>query len=227
MKQQSVVNLDPIERSQKKDPGLIGRLLITRPHGGRPAKKTDPFGLYLFCGRQRSGKTVSAVWYAEKLAKKYTKANKTVKLYSNMGIGIAVNMSTVEQLIKSITYDPKVVHIIIIDEIQSYWTKDATTKETKAQIERMVGLFSQLGKRQMYILATAQVYGRVNKSVREQCLYMISCRRSRINSKIVNDFIDGDDIMCDDLGRWSGRPRFIFTHGLPTANFDTHLLITE
>lgn len=224
---QSVVNLDPIERNNKKEPGLFGRLLITRFHGGKPLKKTDPFGMYLFCGRQRSGKTVSAIWYAEKLQKKYLKKNKTVHIYSNFGIGTYINMSTVEKLIKSITFNSKVVHIVIIDEIQSYWSKDSSNKDTKNQIERMVGLFSQLGKRQMYILATAQVYGRVNKALREQCLYMVQCRRSRISSKVVNDFIDGDDILCDDLGRWSGRPKFIYTHGLPIGSFDTNRLIVE
>ena len=76
-------------------------------------------------------------------------------------------------------------------------------------IDKLTGDFSQLGKRQIYVFSTAQVYGRLNKNLREQCLYMVNCRRSFFTKKFVNDFIEGDDILCDDLGRWSGVPKFM------------------
>ena len=44
---------------------------------------------------------------------------------------------------------------------------------------------------------------------------------------VVKDFIDGDDIMCDDLGRWSGIPKRILVHGLSKIQYDTHKMITE
>ena len=56
---------------------------------------------------------------------------------------------------------------------------------------------------------------------------MIDCRRSLFTKKFVNDFIDGDDIICDDLGRWSGIPKKIYVHGLSKLSYDTHKLITE
>ena len=46
-------------------------------------------------------------------------------------------------------------------------------------------------------------------------------------SRFVNDFIEGDDVLCDDLGRWSGIPKFILVHGLPKLSYDTHKLITR
>lgn len=55
---------------------------------------------------------------------------------------------------------------------------------------------------------------------------MVNCRKSKITNHVVNDFIDGDDILCDDLGRWSGEPVRIMVHGLPTTSFDTHRMIT-
>ena len=42
MKTQSVVSLDPIDRKNKKQPGVIGRLFLTRRFRGKPMKKTDP-----------------------------------------------------------------------------------------------------------------------------------------------------------------------------------------
>lgn len=56
---------------------------------------------------------------------------------------------------------------------------------------------------------------------------MVACRRSKITNRCISDFILGDDVMCDDLGRWSGIPKFICAHGLPKTKFDTHALILE
>ena len=73
MKTQSVVSLDPIDRSRKKEPGLVGRMFMTRHFKGKPMKKTDSFGHYLFVGKQRGGKTTSALWELEQLSSKYKK----------------------------------------------------------------------------------------------------------------------------------------------------------
>lgn len=226
-KQQSVVSLDPIDRTRKKQDSVFGRLLKTRPHGGKPVKKTAEIGHYLFCGKQRSGKTVSMLWYAEQLEQKWKRKGCKVIFYSNMDFGEKITKFNLFDTIASINYDPKVVHIFCIDEIQSYFPKDTKDKTNLLMIDQLTGTMSQIGKRQIYILSTAQVYGRLHKSLREQCLYMVNCRRSKISNKVVNDFIDGDDIMCDDLGRWSGVPKVIHTHGLPKMGFDTHRMITE
>lgn len=226
-KQQSVVSLDPIDRTRKKQDSMFGRLIKTRPHGGQPVVKTAEIGFYAFCGKQRGGKTVSMLWYAEQLEFKWKNKGCDVNLYSNMGFGIPVNKASLLQILLGITYDSKVIHIVCIDEIQSYFPKDTKDKGTLFLIDQLVGTLSQLGKRNIYVLCTAQVYGRINKSIREQCLYMVHCRRSKISRKVVNDFIPGDDIMCDDLGRWSGIPKVIHTHGLPRRKFDTHMMITE
>lgn len=225
MRTQSVINLDPIDRSRKREPGLIGRMFMTRHFRGKGMLRTDEFGHYLFCGRQRSGKTVSCIWYYEQLLKRYHKRHKGVILYSNMGFGVPIYKSTIGSVIRQIKYDKDTIHIFIIDELQSYFPKDTKDQSTLRLIDELTGEFSQLGKRQIYVLSTAQVYGRVNKNLREQCLYMVHCRRSKLTNKCVNDFIDGDDILCDDLGRWSGPPSKIYVHGLPTTKFDTHRLI--
>lgn len=224
---QSVISLDPIDRNNKKRSGVIGRFFKTRHFGGKGMKRSDAFGHYLFVGRQRSGKTVSAIWYYEYLKKRYEKAGKRVILYSNMGFGVPISKFSIGPTIRSLKFDSDIVYIFIIDELQSYFPKDTKDQTTLRLIDELTGEFSQLGKRQIYVLSTAQIYGRVNKNLREQCLFMVNCRRSKLSSKVVNDFIDGDDILCDDLGRWSGDPIKIFVHGLPTTKFDTHRLITN
>lgn len=227
MRQQSVVSLDPIDRSRKKQDSIIGRFFKTRHLGGSPIKKTAPIGHYMFCGKQRSGKTVSMLWYCEQLVKKYEKKGFKVIFFSNFGVGRPLTKYTISPAIRAVTYNPKVLYIFMIDEIQSYFPKDTKESLTCAEIDKLTGDFSQLAKKNIYVLSTAQVYGRVNKNLREQCLYMVACRPSMITNKVVNDFIPSDDIMCDDLGRWSGVPTKIYVHGLPKARFDTHRMITE
>lgn len=224
---QSVVSLDPIDRKNRKNPGVIGRMLMTKHFKGKGIKPLDKFGFYGVVGPQGSGKTLTALWYYEFLKKKYEKKHKGVILYSNMGLGVPIAKYTISPTIRNINYDPDTIHIFIIDEIQSYFPKDTKDPRTLAEIDKLVSDFSQLRKRSIYVIATAQIYGRINKSLREQALYMINCRKSKITSKIVSDFIPGDDILCDDLGRWSGSPVKIMVHGLPETVFDTHKLITE
>ena len=226
MRTQSVVSLDPIDRSRKKEPGLIGRMFITRHFRGKPMKKTDDFGHYLHVGKQRMGKTTSAIWFLERLMDKYKKKGCQVILFDNMKLGgIPVTKFNFPELISKCVYDPKKVYIFLIDEIQAWYPKDSKDQNTLLLIDKLTGQFSQLGKRQIYVLSTAQIYGRVNKNLREQCLYMVNCRASKIKHKCLNEYILGDDVICDDLGRWSGSPQRIYVHGLPTMKFDTHYMI--
>lgn len=237
----SVISLDPIDRKKKK--GLIGRLLITQWSGGRPVEKTVKFGHYMFCGPQRSGKTSSALWYAEKLAKKHNRQklkyydketkkfkfhkDKTiVKLWSNFGVGKPVNKDTLFQLIDEFDPYANEVRIIIIDEIHTYFPRGTQSKETALQVSQLTAVFSQLAKRNTYVLSTAQVYGRLDKAMREQCLYMIDCHVN-IRNRLVNSFILETDIIADELGRWAGNPKFIRVHGLSNLEYDTKKLIRE
>lgn len=223
---QSVISLDPIDRNNKKRSGFIGRLFKTRRFRGKPMKKTDPIGHYIFVGKQRKGKTTSALFFREYLINKYTKKGKKIVLFDNMNLGgIIVTKYNFPELIDKCDYKEDTIYIFMIDEIQSWYKKDTKDSVSLALIEKLCGQFSQLGKRQIYVLSTAQVYGKVNKDLREQCVYMVHCRGSYFRNKCVNDFIDGDDILCDDLGRWSGEPVKIWIHGIPETKFDTHLMI--
>lgn len=247
-RQQSVISLDPIDR--KKKLGFFGRLLITRRFGGRPVLKSEPFGHYMFCGSQGSGKTASYLWYAEHLAKKYKKKRikyishdfcdnthescqklkhdspPEIKLYSNIGLGQHIDKTKIYSTIDAFDPNANEIRIVLIDEIQTYFPRGASNKETNEIRDSLVAIFSQLRKRNTFILSTAQVYGRLDKSLREQCLFMIDCRVS-IGNKLINDFIPGDDVICDELGRWAGRPKKVYVHGLSKLSYDTKKVIRE
>jgi hypothetical protein len=241
MKTPSVINLDPIDAKNKKKLSLIGKVMITRIYGGKTVKKSEPFGHYMFCGKQRSGKSVSAIWYMEKLAKRYKKKRvqqidekgkvklfkekPTLKLYSNIGLGKKIDRKNLYETIKDLDPYANEVRFIIIDEIHTYFPREGMDKEGAEIKNKLINIFCQLGKRNVYILSTSQVYGRVEKSLREQCLFMINCKTT-VRGKLKNEFIDADDILCDELGRWAGKPKSIYIHGLPKHAYDTKLIIT-
>lgn len=91
----------------------------------------------------------------------------------------------------------------------------------------MVSRFSQLRKAHIFILSTAQVYGSLDKRLREQCLYMINSRKSKLSNWIISEFYKQEDILCDELGRWSGIPHRIYSHGLPKISYDTSRLVNN
>ena len=43
MRAQSVVNLDPIDRNRKKQPGLIGRFFMTKRFRGKSVNRTSVY----------------------------------------------------------------------------------------------------------------------------------------------------------------------------------------
>lgn len=219
----TVINLDPIDR--KKQKGFLGRLLITRMSGGKPVKKMEPYGHYMFCGPQGAGKTASALWYGEKLARKYKSRGKSITFYSNIGVGSSIKKQEIFSTINAFEPSDNEIRIVILDEIHTYFPRGAADKETQKIRDDLTAIFSQLRKRSTFILSTAQVYGRLDKSLREQCLYMIDCHLNFSKNKLVNEFIPEHSILCDELGRWAGDPKHIYVHGLSTAKYDTKKII--
>lgn len=242
-KSQTVINLDPIDRKKKKNKGLIQRLLVTTWHGGPAIQKSEPFGHYMFCGKQRSGKTASVLWFTEWTIKKYRKKRirhydedkgrfikfdtpPKIMLYSNFGVGIQFNKEQIFDLIDKFDPYSNEIRIVLIDEFHTYFPKGSTRKEDKETLAQLTGVFSQLAKRNCFVFSTAQVYGRLDKALREQCLYMVD-NHVNFRNRIVSEFILETDIICDDLGRWAGDPQKIRVHGLSKLKYDTKRLIRQ
>lgn len=235
----SVRVIDPIEERKKLQTSFFRRLFITGRNYGKGIKKDIPFGHYMFCGPQGSGKTSSMLWYFEWLKRHYEKRGfKIGVVYTNFG---PFKLVTKESLFKTIyniavkkdgssrfKRDDKIMNFILLDEFHTYFPEDnALTKEDKHYLSLLKKRFSQLRKAHIFVLSTCQVYGDLNIGLRRQCLYMISSRKSKLSNQIVSDFYRKEDILCDDLGNWSGIPSRIWVHGLPQTDYDTSRLVNE
>lgn len=130
----------------------------------------DPCGIWVFCGAQGSGKTLSAVKCLKKLLQEYPKA----LVCSNLEIkGLdrpVIPFTSYDQLI---TLTNGIYGIIfLIDEIHVLWN----SLESKDIPISEMAIFSQMRKDRRIILGTSQVYGRIAKPIREQLKYVIKCR---------------------------------------------------
>lgn len=129
-----------------------------------------PDGIWVFCGPQGSGKTLSAVQTLQQMVKRYPRA----RVISNMDIK---NVPTViepfmgyEQLGQE---DNGVEGIIFfLDEIHVLWN----SLESKNIPISEMAVFCQMRKARRVIIGTTQVYGRVAKPIREQLKYVINCK---------------------------------------------------
>lgn len=129
-----------------------------------------PCGIWVFCGAQGSGKTLSAVKTLKKLHKDYPQALICSNLVLNdIGCDI-IPFTDYEQLL---TLSNGIAGIIfLIDEIHVLWN----SLESKNIPISEMALFAQMRKDRRLILGTSQVYGRIAKPIREQLKYVVKCR---------------------------------------------------
>lgn len=129
-----------------------------------------PAGIWVFCGPQGSGKTLSAVQCLHKMCKQYPKAI----VCSNLDIkGIdneIIPFTDYEQLK---TLDNGIEGIIFfLDELHILWN----SLESKDIPVSEMACFCQMRKNRRVIIGTSQVYGRIAKPIREQLQYAVDCK---------------------------------------------------
>lgn len=128
------------------------------------APKRGKFGVYCYCGKQGSGKTYSVV--------EFLSNNKDMPIYSNI--------KTLDKLQIDYTYFSgfdcllklKNQHdcVIVYDEIFT-----ALTKSSKLNTE-VLDFLSQMRKRRIIFLTTAQEWLEINITLRRYCRYQIECK---------------------------------------------------
>lgn len=127
-----------------------------------------PAGIWVFCGKQGSGKTLSAVKCLKEICKQYPKA----KVISNIDIkGLdrdVIPFERYEQLFESNGIEGI---IYMLDEIHVLWN----SLESKDIPITEMATFCQMRKDRRVIIGTSQVYGRIAKPIREQLQYVIDC----------------------------------------------------
>lgn len=130
----------------------------------------SPCGIWVFCGAQGSGKTLSAVKCLKKLHQDYPNALICSNLALNDIDCDIVPFTDYEQLL-TLSNGIKGV-IFLIDEIHVLWN----SLESKNIPISEMALFAQMRKDRRLILGTSQVYGRIAKPIREQLKYVVKCR---------------------------------------------------
>ena len=129
-----------------------------------------PDGIWVFCGPQGSGKTISAVQTAQQIAKSYPHARFISNIDFELEEGVLPErFERYEQL----TEEDNGIYglVFVLDEIHVLWN---SLESRKIPISEMAAL-CQMRKSRRLILGTSQVYGRIAKPIREQLKYVIDC----------------------------------------------------
>lgn len=156
-------------------------------------------GIWIFCGAQGSGKTLSAVKCVKELHKTYPKA----LICSNLAINDipdVIPFTDYEQ-IKELSNGEQGI-IFLIDEIHVLWN----SLESKNIPITEMAVFCQMRKARRVIIGTSQVYGRIAKPIREQLKYAILCK-SYFKYLQVNKIIDpnGENSQGEKDGELDGE----------------------
>ncbi len=133
----------------------------------------DMYGVYLFCGRVGTGKTISMVRRAELIKKRYPR----VKVMANFHTDIADGFITCwEDVLYSENIDEKTgVNngiLFLFDEIH-------LTFDSQGWKDAPVNLLEYVSLQRHYhkcIFGSSQVWSRVNKVLREQTDWVVECR---------------------------------------------------
>ena len=126
------------------------------------APKRGKFGVYCYCGKQGSGKTYSAV--------EFILNNSHLPIFSNVSTikGVKyIYFSGFDNLLKLRNQHDC---IIVYDEIFT-----ALTKSSKLNTD-VLDFLSQMRKRRIVFLTTAQEWLEINITLRRYCRYQIECK---------------------------------------------------
>lgn len=193
------------------------------------ARKKDMYGVYVFCGKQGSGKTLSVIDFIESTRSKTQKVITNVKSYALNHKDYCIYEDNFYNIIKGFnngTYNSD--YIIFFDEIFTLLEKGKLDKS-------ILTFISQLRKRCVYLVSTAQEWLEINVTFRRYCRYQIDC--SLFNLPIfnccfsINEINDGYNMKWDNLQNEYVSPRLKTTIkkcSLKIANsYDTFEVIKD
>lgn len=153
----------------------------------------DPSGILVFCGPQGAGKTLSAVQYVRKLAKRYPK----MVLVTNVEIhDLDITIYPYTGIADFSKYSNGFEGVVfLIDEIHI----EFNSLESKNIDPSVMTEIAQQRKQRKHIVGTSQVFGRIAKPFREQFKYVVLCR-CLWGVLQYNTLIDGERAIVDDSG---------------------------
>lgn len=130
------------------------------------APKRGKFGVYCYCGKQGSGKTYSVV--------EFLNQNKDLPIYANISSIEGINYTYFNGFDELLKLRDKSDCIIVYDEIFT-----ALTKTSKIN-QDVLDFLSQMRKRRIVFLTTAQEWLEINITLRRYCRFQIECKMLNI-----------------------------------------------
>lgn len=153
------------------------------------------FGLWVFSGQQRSGKTLLMMHLVKMMHEEYPDA----VILSNISIyGIPCIPYTGIEDINRYANGKKGM-IVILDEIHTLFNSLESAKMPLSTMQ----VWCQNGKNRRVILGTSQRFNRVAKGIREQTTWNYECHRPILNLFYSYKVMDGADY--DDDGNYVGE----------------------
>lgn len=139
------------------------------------------FGVYCFCGKQGTGKTYSVV--------ELLNENKDKKIYANLKSLKGIEYETISNFNELLKLRKEHDCIIFYDEIFT-----ALTKHSKLNTE-VLDFLSQMRKRRIIFLTTAQEWAEIPLTFRRYCRYQIDCSIFTIGKSIlIKRFYDAENM---------------------------------
>ncbi len=150
-----------------------------------------PSGIWVFTGKQGSGKTLSAVKCLKQILNEYPKAIVCSNLEIK-GLDREIIPFTDYSQLSELSNGIEGV-IFLLDEIHVLWN----SLESKDIPVSEMACFCQMRKDRRVIIGTSQVYGRIAKPIREQLQYIVNCS-NLFNLIQVNSILDPSDVVEKD-----------------------------
>lgn len=185
-----------------------------------------PDGLFVFCGSQGSGKTLSAVNYVYNLLYMYPNC----MLVTNIDLkDFPIDNERVFRFVNADDfgkYNNGMYGVIfLVDEIHLYLN---SLKSKNINMDVMTQI-SQQRKQRKHIVATCQVFGRMAKPLREQFSCVVLCKSYfnfiQKNMLIDRDSIDGEESTGTNIHGKVKRNYWYFRHPEMFKRYDTYAVI--
>lgn len=132
------------------------------------APQRGRFGVYCYCGKQGSGKTYSAV--------EFLLSNKDMKIYSNVRSLKGVKYTPIGGFDDLLKLRSETDCIIFFDEIFTALSKKSSNRLSRQQSNEVLDFLSQMRKRRIIFITTAQEWLEMDMTLRRYCRYQIECK---------------------------------------------------
>lgn len=139
------------------------------------------FGVYCYCGKQGQGKTYSVV--------EFLRENKNIPIYCNIkDLKGGIKYTYFNGFDELLQLRDKTNCIIVFDEIFT-----ALTRSSKINTD-VLDFLSQMRKRRIIFLTTAQEWLEINITLRRYCRYQIECNMFSIFGRgfLIKHFYDAE-----------------------------------